>query len=326
MIEHFPTIDSGWQIRKIVSSYFSNGILWRVRGMIEARRNAGDVTHVVGDVHYLTLALAGRSTVLTIHDCGFLSHPNPAARRVLKTLWLDLPVAHCAAVTAVSEATKREIVRATGCDPDKVTVIPTLIGGQFHRADKPFSSRSPQVLHIGLAPNKNFFNHVAALAGLNCRLRIIGKLERHHSAALEASGIDYRADYNLSDAEMQEAYASSDVLLFASTLEGFGMPILEAQTVGRPVITSNLSSMPEVAGSAACLVDPSSTASIRAGLQRVIGDPSFREAIVERGFDNVKRYSARTVAAQYAELYRLVASSARADQRRPGIASRRFGS
>jgi glycosyltransferase involved in cell wall biosynthesis len=81
------------------------------------------------------------------------------------------------------------------------------------------------------------------------------------------------------------------------------MPILEAQTVGRPVVTSNLSSMPEVAGTAACLVDPLSVASIREGVQRVIQDAPYREGLIAAGFENVKRFQAETVARAYGEVY-----------------------
>ena len=76
--------------------------------------------------------------------------------------------------------------------------------------------------------------------------------------------------------------------------------------VGRPVVTSNLWSMPEVAGNAACLVDPLDVASIRAGICRVIQDSAYRERLVEAGFENVKRFQVETIAAQYANLYRSV--------------------
>jgi glycosyltransferase involved in cell wall biosynthesis len=89
------------------------------------------------------------------------------------------------------------------------------------------------------------------------------------------------------------------------------MPILEAQATGRPVVTSNILSMPWVAGEAACLVDPFDTASIRGGLTRVMGDPSYRAALVALGFENVKRFSAEEIARQYLELYLDVAAQDR---------------
>jgi glycosyltransferase involved in cell wall biosynthesis len=298
----FPA-DSRFELKRFSLSHFSNGILPRLRGIIEAREHRGDVNHVTGDVHYIVLGLPADRTVLTIHDCGFMNHPNPVARRVLKWLWLDWPVRHCRYVTAVSEATKRDIVRYTGCPADKVVVIPTVIADTYHRAEKPFDERCPRILHIGLAHNKNFERHVAALASIECRLHVIGKLEPPHVETLARHGIRYTSEYNLSQADMQCAYAESDLLLFASTLEGFGMPILEAQAVGRAVVTSNMSSMPEVAGDGACLVDPGDVESIRHGVLKVIRDRGYRESLIERGFANIQRFSAESVAKQYESLY-----------------------
>lgn len=302
MIEAFPR-DGRFALRKFTSTHYSNGLLPRLRGIFEAKRRRGDVNHVTGDVHYLVLGLPGGRTVLTIHDCGFMHHPRPLARAVLKWFWLDMPVRHCKYVTAVSEATKADIIRYTGCAPEKVVVIPTIIADSFSRDEREFDSRCPRILHIGLAPNKNFERHVAALTGMNCHLHVIGKLGPEHEQLLAANGIRYSSEYNISAADMQRAYAECDLLLFASTLEGFGMPILEAQTVGRPVVTSNLSSMPEIAGNAACLVDPMSVDAIRAGVMKVVQDAAYRESLVAAGFENVRRFSAERVAAQYEALY-----------------------
>ena len=81
------------------------------------------------------------------------------------------------------------------------------------------------------------------------------------------------------------------------------MPIIEAQATGRPVLTSNLGAMKEVAGDAACLVDPFDTDAIRAGLERIMADDSYRAQLIAAGFENVKRFTQERIAAQYAELY-----------------------
>ena len=129
MARCFPH-ESRFVLRKVISGYFSNGISQRLKGLLEARRYRGDVNHVTGDVHYLVFAFPGKRTVLTVHDCGFMRHSNPVARRALKWLWLDLPVRHCRYVTAVSEATRQDILRCTGCGPEKVLVIPTVMFGR----------------------------------------------------------------------------------------------------------------------------------------------------------------------------------------------------
>ena len=88
----------------------------------------------------------------------------------------------------------------------------------------------------------------------------------------------------------------------------FGMPILEAQATGRPVLTSNCASMPDVAGGGALLVDPTSVASIRAGLQRLLCDPACRQELIERGQANVRRFSATAIARQYLQIYQSLAA------------------
>ena len=97
-------------------------------------------------------------------------------------------------------------------------------------------------------------------------------------------------------------------MTFVSTYEGFGLPIIEANTVGRAVIAGNVSSMPEVAGDGALLVDPTDISAIRAGIKRIIEDPEFRTELIERGQQNARRFDPDTIAAQYLSIYREVAA------------------
>lgn len=284
-------------------SHYSIGLLPRLRAMLEARQHQGDVNHITGDVNFLVLALPGKKTVLTLLDCGFLKHPNPIIRRILKLLWLDLPVKHAHYITAISESTKQDVIRHTGCRPDKIRVIPVVITSDFKPVVKPFNTSKPQILHIGTAFNKNLVRHIEAISGLNCTLHIIGKIPDAERMLLEQHSIDYTNEFDVSAERVFEAYAQCDMLLFASTLEGFGMPILEAQMIGRPVVTGNVTSMPEVAGKGACLVDPFDAQNIRAGILKVWQDDHWRSQLIEAGFENVKRYEPLTVAAQYADLY-----------------------
>jgi glycosyltransferase involved in cell wall biosynthesis len=163
------------------------------------------------------------------------------------------------------------------------------------------------VLQVGTGAHKNLTGAIQALTGLRCHLKIIGQLSSEQRGILKRQRIDFSNIENATDAEVVRAYQECDLLLFASTYEGFGLPIVEANATGRPVVTSNLLSMPEVAGGAACLVDPFDVASIRAGVVRVIGDPVYRQSLVVAGLENVKRFEPRRIAAQYAAMYAEIA-------------------
>jgi glycosyltransferase involved in cell wall biosynthesis len=105
-----------------------------------------------------------------------------------------------------------------------------------------------------------------------------------------------------------KAYVDSDLLLFPSTYEGFGMPILEAQATGRAVVTSDVASMPYVAGDAACLVNPFSVDSIREGVLKVITEASYRDDLVAKGLENVYRFRPEVIVNSYFDLYREIES------------------
>src|SRR4051812_803872 len=229
-----------------VSRYMSNGIVRRLYNVLEAAAHQGDVNHVTGDVHFLTFLLRKHKTVLTVLDCGRILGRTDLRSRLVKLLWFTIPVRRCALITVISEAVKRDLVRLEGIDPAMVHVVPVAVPLQFHAAHKEFNAACPNVLQIGTNANKNLPRLFEALAGLRCRLQIVGKLSPELLALLSKHEIDYRNYVGLSNEEMQRRYEECDLVTFASTFEGFGMPIVEANRVGRPVITGNVASMPEV--------------------------------------------------------------------------------
>src|ERR1039458_3177724 len=173
-----PAID--WRLH--TSPHFSRGLLPRAANLLAAARDQGDVNHITGDVHYLALGLNGRRTVLTIHDCVSLVRLKGWRRTILRWIWYELPIRRCRVVTAISEATRQELLRYVRCDPSKVRVIPNCVGPEFVPFPKPFSEEKPVVLQVGTGKNKNLARVAAALDGIRCHLRIIGKLndtQRH---------------------------------------------------------------------------------------------------------------------------------------------------
>jgi glycosyltransferase involved in cell wall biosynthesis len=251
------------------------------------------------------LILPPQKTVLTIHDLRFLHVRTGLRRAVLKKIQLDLPLKRLRYVTAVSAATRDEIVSQTQCDPTKIRVIENPLDGSFMSDGKPeFNISCPNILQIGTSPNKNVANLIRAVEGLNCRLTLIGELDPELKALLQEKRIRYENRSELDPAAIKAEYRAADLVAFCSLYEGFGLPVIEAQAMGKPVVTSNISPLTEVAGVAgAVLVDPHDHRSIREGITKVIDDPGLRETLQENGFRNIQRFDRREIAAKYESLY-----------------------
>jgi glycosyltransferase involved in cell wall biosynthesis len=304
----------GHDVLPLEAPYHSEGVWRRIANIVWAARHRRDVNHITGDVHYLALGLPRSRTILTIHDCYSLERLGGLKRWLLRLFWYELPIRRSAVVTVISQETKRQLLQHVRAPDAKIEVISNAVSRIFQPCPKPFNVDCPRILHIGTKPNKNLPRLIQAIVGLKCRLRIVGELDEPLRCQLQQSGIAYELASNLDVAAMFREYCESDIVSYVSTYEGFGLPIIEAQYVERPVITSNCSSMPEVAADGACLVDPFDVNSIRAGFERVIGDAAYRERIVQHGRQNRGRFALTTVAEQYLDLYRRVAAaSSKAD-------------
>jgi glycosyltransferase involved in cell wall biosynthesis len=272
-----------------------------------AKKHRADINHITGDVHYAILGFNNRSVnILTIHDCVAL-HRYPAASpkyRILKWLWYDLPVRKADVVTVISGNTKDELLRFTKCDPAKIKIIPNFVDPAFTPSPPGLKKELPSILFIGSTPNKNLERLVASLEGINAELEIIGTLTDDQLQLLKKHKISFHRSSGLSKEALLQKYIDCDLLAFPSTYEGFGLPIIEAQAIGRPVLTSDIEPMREVAGGVACLVNPFDVSSIRKAVLRLLEDDDYRKELIEGGFRNVQRFRLETVADQYADLYR----------------------
>jgi glycosyltransferase involved in cell wall biosynthesis len=292
--------------RILESSYESNGLFKRLMNCIEAWRNKGQINHITGDVNYLGLFLPKRHTVQTILDCVHLNNATGIRYKILKWFWLVIPEKRARFITAISISTKNEILRHHQCDPDKIVVIPVAISEKFKYVPGTFNAGNPRILQVGTAPNKNIPRLIEALKGIPCTINIVGKHNPEYEEMLKDAGMQYIYEWGLSDEEMMDRYAKSDIISLVSTYEGFGMPILEAQATGRSVITSNVFSMPEVAGNSALTVDPENVSEIRDAFRRIIEDSVFRELMIEKGFENIKRFDPQVIADMYLGLYQII--------------------
>lgn len=285
--------------------YISRG-LWSIWKNIRfvSQLNA-DIFHITGDIHYVALALPASRTILTIHDCITLetNRNRPLRYALFWLLWYYLPIRRAAVATTVSDKTRQDLLRYVGQTAKKVQVVPNGYDPAFVFRPKKFGHNRPVLLHIGTAPHKNLSRLIAALDGIDCTLVIVGRLTHDLITDLQHRQIDYQQYENLSRPQIVQCYVDCDIVCFVSTYEGFGMPIIEANAVGRVVITSSCSPMREVAAGSAHLVDPTDTAAIRRGILRLIQDDTYRQHLIDAGQRNARRYSLPTVASRYATLY-----------------------
>lgn len=268
------------------------------------RRKGADIYHATGHINYIALLLPPERSVLSIMDLRFIHGKSRLRNFVLKKLYLDLPVRRLKYITTISEQVRMETIESTGCAPEKIRMLDLpLLDHLKAPQSKPFNAVDPVLLQVGTMPNKNLENLAKALSGLQCKLRIIGRLSEAQIRILKDNRVTFTSAYDLSDEQMQAEYAAADVITFCSTYEGFGLPIIEGQAMGKPVITSDRSPMRETSGGSACLVDPDDPSSISSGVERIIRDAEYREDLTRRGFENVGRFSPGRVAEQYAALY-----------------------
>ncbi len=283
-----------------------------LRNLKFARENRGEINHVTGDVHYVALA-TGRNSVLTIHDVGSIISGGWAKRLLIKMFWFWLPALVVKRITTISEKSKKELESIIPFAKRKIQVVPNpynpklLENHSFEHEDFGLDTSKPIVLHLGTKSNKNLEKTIEAMEGLPYKLYIIGKLSDDHASLLSKHEIDYHAFFNLPYSEVASLYHQCVLVCFASLYEGFGMPIIEAQLVGKPIITSKMDPMLWVAGeNGAHFVDPYSTADIRDGIVQVVEDESYRKRLVTKGAENVLRFEPRKIAEMYEGIYREV--------------------
>ncbi len=274
-----------------------------------AYRNQTSVNHVTGDIHYIILFLRRKNVnILTIHDCGLLEvqEDHLLKKTLKKWLWFTLPLRSADWVTVISPTTKEKLILLTGINPDKVIVIANPYDVEFRNKNNVLkrNNRLFTLLFIGSTPNKNLVRCIEALKDLPIFLEIVGDIARETLQKLEDSNLKFKQSTNLSKQQLVAKYCDSDALLFPSTYEGFGLPIIEAQAVGIPVITSKLEPMHWVAGErGAIFVNPYDPNDIRNSIIRLLNNEISTDLLIKNGCDNITRFEEDLIVEQYLQLY-----------------------
>ncbi|MBI2907010.1 MAG: glycosyltransferase family 4 protein [Chloroflexi bacterium] len=281
----------------------------------EMLTNAPDVlfvpAHVVPLIH-------PRRSVVTIHDLGYLYYPE--AHPTLERWYLKQSTAWNARsatrIIADSEHTKQDIVRHLNVPPERVSVVYLAPSAEF-RPDvdlrevasllNRYGIDREYILYVGpLHARKNVGRLVEAFALLrqrgrvNPRLVIAGRkgwIPGEITRLLPTVGDSVTLMGFVSPEELPLLYAGAGVFVMPSLFEGFGLPVLEAMACGTPVIASNATSLPEVAGDAALLINPESAEEIASALEKVLADKTLQKELSEKGLERARQFTWQRAAA-----------------------------
>lgn len=319
-------IPKNWSVKKIKWPW-----LWTQLGLsLEMLLHPVDVlfvpAHVVPIIH-------PKKTIVTVHGLEYEFFPEGYSfwERMYMRWSIKLSCRWAEKIIAVSENTKKDLINLYKVPEGKIEVIyegtsVSVIASEAKQsrdyADRiatvatlPRNDKSePYILFIGrLEARKNIIGTIKAFEILNEKYKIPHQLILAGKFGHESKGIkEYLASSPhqseiilpgfVSEAEKQELLKYADAFLFPSFYEGFGLPILEAQSAGVPVITSDISSLPEVAGEGALFVDPNSPKQIAEAAYSLISDKSLRDAIIEKGHKNAQKFNWEKCAVKIAEI------------------------
>ena len=260
--------------------------------------------------HVLPLVHPRRS-IVTVHDLGQLHFPEayPVRQRMYHNWSAQWNARAASHILADSEATRNDLVKFYHVASEKITVVypaydasldRSVDEGQVESVSARFRIGRDYILALGtIHPRKNYARLIEAFGRLTNRdlqLIIVGKRGWLYDSILARSqDADVQGRVRFLDyvpsTEMPALMTGARLLAFPSLHEGFGLPILEAQACGTPVVCSMTSAMPEVAGDAALFVDPFDSDAIAGAMERLLSDEALRGKLIEHGFENVKRFS-----------------------------------
>ena len=288
---------------------------------VEAFTGSLDVFH---GSHFVLPRTRRARTVLTVHDLNFLRNPGYFLDQPLNERghWKELPVAlaRADAVIADSDHTRRDLVELMGVQDDRIRVIH--LGVEPHFFVSAVDPRLGPIKALGLdrpylvflvgtpEPRKNLLRTVEAArrATADLPLVIIGPQEPIR-VLLGGNTEGVILIGSLSDEDLPLVLHGAELALYPSLAEGFGLPAVEAMAAGVPLITSNCSSLPEVVGKAAVLVNPESVDEMVHAIRSLLDDPERRAHLIEQGLTRARELSWERTASRVLQLYRELVSS-----------------
>lgn len=234
--------------------------------------------------------------ITTYHDLTPIKYPLWSHKRVVEVQKrrLKLVEEEIDHVIAVSEATKNDLMQVSKIPEDKITVVYEGVSSIFKLQERAKVEKFKK--DMGL-PN----NYILAISGVGQRrnLEAVKKVTANYNLIIAGETLPF-----LPYEKLPLLYCGADLLLYPSFYEGFGLPILEAMACGIPVITSNVSSMPEVGGDGAIYVNPHDLSDIKGKLKMVMEDKTIREEMTTKGFSQAKKFSWEKTALETVKIYK----------------------
>lgn len=244
-----------------------------------------------------------RPFVFVVHDLNYVRcrENSDALRRAYFELIVRPACRRAVKVLTVSEFSRRQIVEWARISPDRVLNVSAGVDASFTDRGARYAPGFSYVLYVGnRLPHKNLprLFQAFAIAGGDCKLMLSGSPDRHTIELARKHGVEHAIRFSgiVSNDALPALYRGARAVVLPSLFEGFGLPVLEAMACGVPVLASNRTSIPEVAGDGALLVDPESIDEIADGLTRVIGDSSLRARLVASGLQQAAKFSWDTTA------------------------------
>lgn len=272
------------------------------------RRQKFDLYQITGDVYYLWLFLPWKRTVMTVHDIGmYKNNPWSFKRWLFVVIGILIPSLIHKKVICVSQLTKSDLVNILHVPSKKVEVIENPLSIEVVPKHKEFNSECPVIMQIGTGWHKNLDTLIESVKDLSCVIDIVGNPDGELISRMEKYGIKYCISSKISNDEVKQHYENCDMLYFVSRSEGFGLPIIEAQTVGRPVLTSLEEPTNSVSGvDGAILLNPDDIVGIRDAIINICNSEELRSKLISNGFSNVARFAKDKIASKYFNLYKLL--------------------
>lgn len=282
----------------------SNTLKGMYKNILFARKNQGDVNHIISPSEtYVCLFIRGLK-IVTLHDVkSGIAGTNPIWVWLKKKILRSYTYWFVDKIACITEFTRKEMIDMYSPISHKTCVIYNSYNPIFKFEPYEFNETYPLILHIGTVERKNLIRVIQALKGIPCKLYIVGELDDKTKRCLEENHTDFTQEQDVPFSRVVELYRKCDLVSFPTLYEGFGMPVIEAQATGRPVVTSKVASIPEIAGNGACFVNPENIEDMRNGFLKVIKNRDYRNKIVREGLINSKKFSPDRMIDGYLNLY-----------------------